>query len=217
MRANESKFGMWWRWQLYRRWRNERGRKSMYDFRSYIAQLPAGALAIDCGANVGDVTAALLKEGLRVIAFEPDPICLAQLHRRFAGDERVTIVPKAVGASSRRMPLYRQVTRGRPVTEASSFLRMKHHRPEPAGEIEVIDLVEFARTLGEPICLLKLDIEGAEAEVLEALLDSGVHRSIQRIFVETHERLDPALAVRIGAIRGRVSGPDFAHIDLDWQ
>ena len=216
MRLDESDFEMWWRWHLYRRWTNERGRRSMYDFRRYLQAAPAGALAIDCGANVGDVSAAMLKVGLRVIAFEPDPLSLAALHRRFDSEPRLTIIPKAVGASNRRAPLYRQTANGRTLTEASSFIRMKHHQPEPAAEIDIIDLPAFLAGLGEPVYLLKLDIEGAEAEVLEALLDRGLTQPIGRIFVETHEWLDEELARRLNAIRARTSGPEFANLDLDW-
>jgi FkbM family methyltransferase len=216
MRADESGFAMWWRWHLYRRWKNDPGRKSMYDFRRYLLAAPAGALAIDCGANVGDITAAMVKAGLRVIAFEPDADCVAELHRRFDSEPRVTIVPRAVGASDRRAPFYHKISKGRPVSDASSFILMKHHQPEPVGEIEVIDLLTFLSGLTEPVYLLKMDIEGAEAEVLEALLDRSTHRSVGRIFVETHEWLDEGLAARLQAIRRRMTGPDFTNIDLEW-
>ena len=217
MRADETRFEMWWRWHLYRRWKNEPGRRSMYAFRAHLENAPRGSLAIDCGANIGDMTAAMLAHGLRVIAFEPDPICLDALHRRFATNPDVTIVAKAVGASARQMPLYRSTTtQGRIRTEASSVLQMTHHDREPAGSVEVIDLLSFIDGLGEPLYLLKLDIEGAEVEVMEALLDRRGAEKIGRIFVETHERLDQDLARRTAAIRQRMQGPDFANIDLDW-
>lgn len=188
----------------------------MYDFLRYIRAAPEGALAIDCGANVGDVTAVMIREGMRVIAFEPDPTCVADLNRRFAGESRVTIVPKAVGATARRVPFFRQIARGKPVTVASSIVQMAHHQPEPAGEIEVIDLIGFIDALAEPVHLLKIDIEGAEAEVLESYLERGVDRPIGRIFVEMHEWLDPGLAERLGAVRQRLAEAQHANIDLDW-
>jgi FkbM family methyltransferase len=217
MKADESKFAMWWRWHLYRRWRKGPGYRSFYAFRRYVDAAPKGALAIDCGANVGNATAVMVKAGLRVIAFEPDAICVAELQRRFADEPRVTVVPKAVGGSNRQARLYREIVNGKPKTEASSLLLMKHHKPEPVAEIEVIDLISFIDDLAEPVYLLKLDVEGAEAEVLEALLERGVRRPVGRIFVETHEWLDSGLATRLAAIRQRMTGPDFANVDLDWR
>ena len=187
----------------------------MYAFRRYLAEAPEGALAIDCGANVGDITAAMVRDGLRVIAFEPDPICIAQLRHRFADESRVTVIPKAVGASERRAALYRQMADGVPYTEGSSLQRAGHHAPEPATEVEVVDLVEFLHDLDEPVYVLKLDIEGAEAEVLEAMFDHGAPSQIGRIFVETHEPHSDQLAARLQAIR-RTAALKYPNIDLDW-
>ena len=52
--------------------------------------------------------------------------------------------------------------------------------------VEVIDLIEFVQALDRRVKILKIDIEGAEFEIIEKLLDTGIYRKIDYIFCETH-------------------------------
>ncbi|WP_434721994.1 FkbM family methyltransferase [Mesorhizobium sp. RIZ17] len=207
------------RWHLYRRWHRppRPKRQAEFNFHQLMKATPAGGLFIDLGANVGDVTRHALSYGMRVIAFEPDPTALEMLTRRFGSDKRVTIVPKAVGGSARKATLHqRPDTRNVRMTEWSSLFEVSAHAKGPTFAVEVIDLVEFLKDIREPIAIVKMDIEGAEAECIEAMLNDGVYRSIGRILVETHERLSPDLAIRIRALRDRISRENITNIDLDW-
>ena len=104
--------------------------------------IPGGGLFIDLGANVGDVTRHALSYGMRVIAFEPDPTALEVLTRRFGNDSRVTIVPKAVGGSTRKATLHqRPDTSNVRMTEWSSLFEVPAHAQGPTFAVEVIDLV----------------------------------------------------------------------------
>ena len=207
------------RWHLYRKWHRppRPNRQAEFNFHQLMKATPAGGLFIDLGANVGDVTRHALSYGMRVIAFEPDPTALQMLTRRFGDDKRVTIIPKAVGGSARTATLHqRPDTRNIRMTEWSSLFEVPAHANGPAVDVEVIDLVEFLKGIREPIAIVKMDIEGAEAECIEAMLNDGICHSIGRILVETHERLSPDLAARIGALRERVAQEGIANIDLDW-
>jgi len=64
--------------------------------------------------------------------------------------------------------------------------------------------------------LLKIDIEGAEVPLLEALLDHPALEKVDMIFCETHENRLPALAARTEALRKRVAGLARPKINLDW-
>jgi FkbM family methyltransferase len=174
-------------------------------------------LFIDLGANVGDVTRQALRYGMRVIAFEPDPDARRVLSERFRGDGRVTIIPKAVGSSARTATFHQpphvdEVWR----TEASSLYRSSGHMNGNSFEVEVIDLVDFLRNVGEPVSVLKMDIEGAEVECIESILDSGIHKSIGQILVETHEEIFTDLVDRTRALRERIEHEKIMNIDLSW-
>lgn len=207
------------RWHLYRRWLwpRRRYRQVEYDFHRMMKRSPAGGLFIDLGANVGDVTRHALNYGMKVIAFEPDPLACRVLTEKFGGDDRIKIIPKAVGGAARVATFYQRpdvdnIRR----TESSSLMRTSEHERGSSFDVEVVDLAQFLRDLRQPVAILKMDIEGAEAECIEAILDAGIHHSIGKILVETHERFSPDLAARIGRLRDRIAREGIDNIDLDW-
>lgn len=207
------------RWHSYRRWRRprRRARQAEYDFYGLMRSVTAGDLFLDLGANIGTVSLVAASYGMKVVAYEPDPVARAVFERRAAGRDGIVIVPKAVGATARVATFYQRpdvadVRR----TESSSLVRTQEHQGGTAIEVEVANLIEVVRGLDRPISILKMDIEGAEAECLEALLDAKLHLSIGHILVETHERFSPDLASRIGALRKRVVDEGITNIDMDW-
>jgi len=215
----ESYFEFMLRWHLYRRWHRPPRPKRLaeYNFHKVMKTVPPGGLFIDLGANVGDVTRHALGYGMRVIAFEPDPVARLALTQRFGDDERVTIVPKAVGGAAGKAYLHQVPnTEDIGMTEWSSLFRSPEHASGKSFEVEVVDLVQFLRDLREPVAVVKMDIEGAEAECVERILDDGIYRSIGQILVETHERFSPELAERIRTLRDRIRREDIRNIDMDW-
>jgi hypothetical protein len=61
-----------------------------------------------------------------------------------------------------------------------------------------------------------MDIEGAEAECLEAILDAGLQQSIGAFLVETHDRMGPHIARRLDRIRQRIAEGNIRNINLEW-
>lgn len=208
------------RWHADRRWRKSPRRnrhKAEYEFLRTLRSAPAGGLFIDLGANVGDVAARALKYGMRVIAFEPDPVARRVLLARLGSDNRLTVIPKAVGGSARTATFHQSPgIEDVGVTIGSSLVQSSFHAGGSTFDVEVIDIVEFLVGISEPIVAIKMDIEGAEAECLEAILDAGVHQSLGKIFVETHERFSPELDERIGLLRDRIAREGIQTINLDW-
>lgn len=211
----ESRAEFMLRWHLYRRWKKPPStrRQAEYSFHKMLDGVAADSIFLDLGANVGHVSAKALEHNLKVIAFEPDPAALTLLRSRFGNNPNIEIIPKAVGASNRAAKLHRRTG---DLTEWSSLIEFDFHADDLAVDVEVVDLVDFVRQLPRPVGVMKMDIEGAEAECLEALLDSGLHRSVGTILVETHDRLSNDLAARLDAIRARIEGEGIDNIDLTW-
>ncbi len=183
-------------------------------------QLGPGDVAVDCGANVGDVTALLARGGATVHAFEPNPVAFAELERRFEGVGHVRCHRQAVavGAGPRRLFLHERAEEdGLRWSTGSSLLSAKPNvRQESFVKVETVDLCDFLRGLGVQVRLLKLDVEGAEVELLDRLLDTGLVHSIDHIFVETHEEKIPELRVGTRALRVRLRHLGLSHVNLDW-
>lgn len=185
-----------------------------------VRRLRPGSLAVDCGANVGNVTAALASTGLDVVAFEPHPDAFAELERRFAGTLSVTCLRQAVGAGAgtRRLHLHPpgdatplDVSAG-----ASLFGGKRNVDARSWIPVETIGLPSFLDGLDRRISLLKLDVEGAEVEILERMLESDMLERIELVLVEMHDWVVPELEERGAALRERLADERYDHVHLDW-
>ncbi|MFT3830066.1 MAG: FkbM family methyltransferase [Opitutaceae bacterium] len=147
------------------------------------------SIVVDAGANVG-VTAVAFA-GLftgRIICLEPVPENLGWLRENLARNsiDRAEIWPVGVAGTTRRDWLWRD-----PEQSVSAHFNADLTPAFTAGlsgtEAEFLTLSDILERAGaEDIALLKLDIEGAEHEVI-ATLDASVARRIRQITFEVHE------------------------------
>ncbi len=182
--------------------------------------LKAGDIAIDCGANVGKVTERMARRGVRVIAFEPNPHAFKVLQKKFEGNAAVECRNQAVAAEAGTFKLFLHQQSGEdPVhwSTGSSLLGFKKNvNPDQFVEVEVVDLCKLLETLPGSVQILKIDIEGAEVDLLNKLIDKGIHKKVGKILVETHERI-PELAQPTQKLRDRISNEKIDNIDLGWE
>ena len=183
--------------------------------------LPAGTLALDCGASVGDVTAVFREKGLRVHAFEPNPLAFAHLKDRFADDDMVNCHQAAISDKDGTAQFYphEDLSEERLHTaNGSSLLEFKSNvLKDQAMDVAVIDLARFIDDLDSEVEVLKIDIEGAEIETVNRLLDTGSYRKAKRVLVETHERKIEELREPTEALRRRIEEMGIENICLDWH
>lgn len=188
-------------------------------FRQAVARLGPADVAIDAGANVGDFTWPLARRGVEVHAFEPDPYAVDILERRFASFPNVKIHRTAVSGAAGELDLFRapafETDPGKRSKSSSVIVTKPNVDPTTAIRVPAVDLSEFIVRTGD-VALLKMDIEGAEVDVLETLLDAGLLGRIPHVFVETHDEKIPALAERMARLRQRMAADGLNHVDLDW-
>lgn len=188
------------------------------------AMLRPGDLALDCGANMGIVTDILARTGAEVIAFEPDPWTFEQLSVRFEGVQNVTLVNAAVGVGQGTVRLHRAANfLENPIGASlkSTILDGGRDMDDTAGiDVPLIDFPTFLREklASRPeIAFIKLDIEGAELEILETLDQEGMFDLIRVLVAETHERKFKDLRPRFRALRqGFAERYDPSRVNLDW-
>ena len=215
------------RFRLSRLWARLTGAKgrargaAQARFRAAVAALGPGDLAIDLGANLGDVSAVLAATGAEVIAFEPDPYAFGRLSERLGGLANVRLMNAAAGDRAGVLPLYRHRDFDRaPERRSLASSLMADHAEVgagPAAQVEVLDFAAFVAGLGRDVALVKIDIEGAEVALMEALLASPAAARIGLILVETHERALPGLAARTRALRARTRGQVRPEVNWDWH
>ena len=170
-------------------------------FSEVLADTDDGELCIDLGANVGEFSLRMAATGADVISFEPDPGAFSVLQKVTAD------VPNKWSADDPGAN-----------TESSSLIAKNQTTADAnAVEVEVVDIIAFIENLDRDVRIIKMDIEGAEWEIMNRLVDHPVLSRIDCIFVETHERIDPAKYVPMfDALQERAEQLSKPYINLYW-
>ena len=180
-----------------------------------------GMTCIDLGANVGVYTRKMALKAKRVIAFEPDPWACTELRATVGNLDNVIIENAAAGACEKKVLLYRHARFDSDpalYSEASSVIADKRNlTEEDAVEVRQIDFIRYIEGLDEEIGVLKIDIEGAEVDLLESLLERpDILKRIDNIFAETHESSIPAHKPRVNALYEKARSIERPCINLSW-
>ena len=204
--------------------RNLRQAEAMGFLKGVTAMLKPGDLAMDCGANVGVVTRLLADTGAEVISYEPDPYAFEQLSAAVKDRANVRLVNAAVGASSGTVRLMRAANFDDNMKGASvKSTIVDGGRTIDAGNYVDVALLNFLEIIraeidkrGE-IAFVKMDIEGAELDLLEAMDAADLIKGIRCLVVETHERKFADLRPRFRALRETFAAKYPARqVNLDW-
>lgn len=188
------------------------------------AMLRPGDLAIDLGANMGVVTDVLARTGADVIAFEPDPWAFSKLTERFAETPNVQLMNAAVGVGAGTVRLMRAANfESNPLGASVKSTILNGGRQIDEGQAIDVPLIDFPAFLTEQlgkrdeIAFVKMDIEGAELDILEAMDRDGLFARVRVLVAETHERKFRDLRPRYRDLRkafGEKYDPD--RVSLDW-
>jgi FkbM family methyltransferase len=176
------------------RWLNKR--REFKRRRNFYSQfISSGDLCFDVGANYGNRTKIFLTLGARVVAVEPQELCMAKLRRRFGRNRNLTLVPQALGAAVGEKQIY--LSAASTVSSMSSDWiekvkasgRFANVEWNGSAKVSVTTLDALIAKHGTPV-FCKLDVEGFEAEIL-----SGLSRPIRTVSFEfTPEIIEVALA-----------------------
>ncbi|MHA6324575.1 FkbM family methyltransferase [Roseivivax sp. CAU 1753] len=193
----------------------------MVEFADALSQ-SGDLIGIDLGANLGKYTRQMAAGCHTVYAFEPDPWTAARLRDNIADLDNVIIEEAAVGTAPGTVTLYRRTDFGgaddRASEGSSIFAEKSNVTTDNAVEVRQIDFLAFLRGLDRDVGVLKIDIEGAEVDLLEALLDApDALGRIRAIFAETHENRIVSQKPRITALKKRVMRMRTPRINLYWD
>jgi FkbM family methyltransferase len=168
---------------------------------------------VDCGANIG--MAVIFFKALRpdaeVIAFEPDPTTFGRLVRTVELNRfrNVQLENAAVGDQDGTVTFYTDAS-------GSGGMTASIERPLGGETRREVRSVRLSTWIQAPVDLLKLDVEGAEYDVVRDLIDTDAIRWIREAVIEHHAmaRLPDGASQMIKALEAagfvvvRVSAPD---------
>lgn len=189
---------------------------TLQEFEATLATLTRDDVCIDCGANVGNVTRMLAETGATVHAFEPDPWSFGQLKARFGDTSNVVLHNKAVGVEAGRLYLRRSDKFDRDPANYSAATRITTEAEGASGVVDVIDFVAFLTGCAPRVSIVKIDIEGAELDLLERLFATPHLNRIGLLVVETHEQFGPEVQRRTERLRSLVPADTTARVSFDW-
>jgi FkbM family methyltransferase len=182
--------------------------------------LGPGKVAVDCGANVGEMTEVMASTGAEVYAFEPNPHAFRKLAERFSNHPRVHCLNKAVGCRNETARLYFHEQSPEDEVLWSNGSSLLSEKPNVStdrySEVEVVDLAEFLNTFDQRICVLKMDVEGMEVALIEHLLDHRLESRVETALIETHENKIPSLAEPTRQLKLKLHERGIRHFHLDW-
>ncbi|MGK5681086.1 FkbM family methyltransferase [Actinoplanes sp. URMC 104] len=132
-------------------------------------------LVFDIGAHVGDRIASFRRLGARVIAIEPQPLCVRALRQIFAGDNQVRVIQAACGAEAGILPLHVNSANPTVSTLSENFVSAadgaggwESQTWDEVLTVRVLTIESLVRRFGTP-AFIKIDIEGYEDQALAGL------------------------------------------------
>lgn len=175
-------------------------------------------IVIDLGANVGEFTSLSAGFAQEVHAFEPDPDTFETLNKNCSKLKNVHLYNYAAGAKEGDISFFKDKINNEKSSLSSSIFS-NHSGISDNLEITVkqVDIIEFLDSLDCDIDIIKIDVEGAECDILEKLIESKVLKRVKSIYVETHENALPELAIRTENIRNMYKNVEGLNISFDWR
>lgn len=173
------------------------------DAKRAIAQIKNSScgrgLFIDCGSNVGQgytvFSRYYTKEYFDFIMVEPNKSCIPYLQAlRASSSANIEIIGKAASVRDGFTKLFGPPSdRRQPTYEGRSIVPEHNSSLYEAGD-ESSDIVEtfslskliLAKKVLYDVIVLKLDVEGAEYEILSDMIDVGVHKELYAAYIEFH-------------------------------
>jgi FkbM family methyltransferase len=153
---------------------------------------------VDIGANIGAFVVKCARDApnVRIHAYEPSPGAFATLQRNVESNHlqnRVSLFCEAAGATDGR---------GMMEVHGPSLIGEVRFRADSRGApVRVSSLRTILDRVDGPIRLLKIDIEGAEADVIEGASAESLRR-VRRTVIECH----PARVIDVEARLSRALG-----------
>ncbi|TMI63417.1 MAG: FkbM family methyltransferase [Bacteroidetes bacterium] len=193
---------------------------SYFKLLPWLFRLNKNSVIIDCGANTGQISSFLSITGATIYAFEPDPIAFESLQKNCGKRKNINCINKGVWNKNTMLKLFRHTemrNNEQAFTVGSSIVDTKKNiNPASFVEVEVINLIEFIQSLNLKVDLVKIDVEGAETEILQSIIHQDAHRLFKTMYVETHETKIPGQEEYLKKIELLMKQKGIGNIKLNW-
>lgn len=157
-----------------------------------LFSIRSGDICIDGGAHDGKSSDAMAINGATVYAFEPNPELVKGLNEKYKNTKNIKVMPQALGDKKGNLDFVLPKDGDAIGGTISTSDRIDFDFVQKVPVIRLVDFIqkEIVKK-GKRVYVLKLDVEGAEFDILPDLIKSGAYKHIDYIIYEPHERLFP--------------------------
>lgn len=187
------------------------GNLKKYNETSFITPdifLDENSVVLDIGANIGRFTSVFARYKCKVYSFEPTRKTFDILLNRFKDMDNVVLKNSACWINNTKMRLYHhELSSYNDVywSDGNSLIEKKTNvLRDDYEEVEAIDLSEFIFNLNQNINLIKMDVEGAEVELINHIIDTGAIDKVNYLICETHEKKNKFLLEGTQSLKDKV-------------
>ena len=180
--------------------------------RIYAPFIRPGDLCFDIGAHLGDRIHAWSKLSARIIALEPHPVMMSWLRRWYGDQPDIRLIEQAVGAQPGMATLWMSRLTPSVSTLSQKWLTTVQQNRKFAGvrwedqvPVTVTTLDVLIAQYGKP-AFCKIDVEGAELDVLQGLS--------QALPALSFEYIPAMIETALGCIN-RLS--QLGHYEYNWR
>ena len=178
-------------------------------------EVNSGDVVIDVGANIGYYTlifAKLVGEKGKIFAFEPDPTNFQLLKKNVEinGFHNVILEQKALSDNSGKMMLSLNNE-----NTAGHHLDFKNQNTTNSTEVDVLSLDEYFLNKNIDINFIKMDVEGAESNVIKGMTNILKNSKDLKMIVEYNPNAINQLGLNPENYLNLLSINGFSFYDID--
>jgi len=173
-------------------------------------------ILLDVGSNVGQTIDLVLNKEFKldkIVGFEPSPICLRMLRRKYAKNQRVRIVPFGLSNITQDMQLFNEGSQGGTVITDYKTTCNPQHRVTVCPFVEATDWF-MDQVRAEDTVFLKMNCEGSECDIVNNLLDSGEWGKVDHAFIDFDVRKSQSRAHQEKELLARLQSEGYDNLHV---
>ncbi|KKM84658.1 hypothetical protein LCGC14_1296950 [marine sediment metagenome] len=161
---------------------------------------------LDIGANTGQTIDFALRKEFQIdliYGFEPSPICLSQLNKKYHKNPKVVILPFGLWTETCEIDLHNEGSQGGTILEdykttCNPTIRVTKCQFVCASDWFRNNIIEKCELF------LKMNCEGSECDIVNNLLDSGEYDKVTCAFIDYDVRKSNSVAHKEKQLKERL-------------
>lgn len=172
-----------------------------------IADKKNQVIFFDLGANLGEITKRVenfkVKKNIKIFSFEPDIENFKTLENKFKENKNITLENKAVWNYNGKINFSIGRCNHRTNSKITKIINDRNYDEKKyinTCEVDCVDLCDYIDNLNlseDDFVAIKMDIEGAEYEVLNHMIEKNGIKNIDLLLIEFHREPEPGISKKL--------------------